>query len=192
MHAPIALFGLICYFWLMRKASYIIALSLITVFFTGHYFIYKSVLISHKKEFKTYIRSHFAKIEQIEILPSELYTDNSKIQWLDENKEICLNGVMFDIVTIKNEGAKVVLNVVKDKDEKELMNRYQKQFNDIYENGNTGKKNNNLMKDFLSLKYFQKTFSQINLISSEHNYSSGRIFTIPAIYISVQTPPPLV
>lgn len=176
----------------MRKAAYIIALSLITVFFTGHYFIYKSVLNSHKKEFKTYIRTHFSKIEQIEILPSELYTNNSNLEWLDENKEICFNGVMFDIVSIKNTGTKVILNVVKDKDEKELMNRYQKQFNDIYENGNTGKKNNNLMKDFLSLKYFQKTFSQINLISSKHDYSAGCTFKIPVVYLGVQTPPPLV
>lgn len=72
--------------------------------------------------------------------------------------------MMYDIVSIKSAGTKVVLNVVKDKDEKELMNRYNKQFNNIYENGNTGKKNNSLLKDFLSLKFFQKIILQNKFI----------------------------
>lgn len=182
--------GLICYFWLMRKASFIIALALITVFLTGHYFIYKSVLKSHKKEFKTYIRSHFAKIEQLAINPSQLYTDNLEMQWLDENKEVCLNGVMYDIVSIKSAGTKVVLNVVKDKDEKELMNRYNKQFNDIYENGNTGKSKTNLLKDFLSLKFFQNNTSSIALYSNEKKYFIGDQPSIVFGYNQISSPPP--
>jgi len=149
------------------------------------------VLKSHKKEFKAYIRTHFAKTEQLEISPSELYTNSRQITWLDENKEVLLNGVMYDIVSIRNAGTKVVLYAVNDKAEKELMNRYQKQFNDIYENGNSGKQKNNLLKDFLSLKYFQKSFSLINLISSNHNYPANFTFEIPAVYLGVQTPPPL-
>lgn len=179
-----------CYFWLMRKATFIIALSLITVFLTGHYFIYKGMLKSHKKEFKTYIRTHFAKIEQFAIHPSELYTDTKEMQWLDENKEVCLNGVMYDIVSIKSAGTKVVLNMVKDKDEKELMNRYNKQFNDIYENGTGGKKNNNLIKDFLSLKYFQNSNSSIVMFSEAHKYIREAQPSLVFASIGVSTPPP--
>ncbi len=164
---------------------------MITVFLTGHYFIYKSVLKSHKKEFKTYIRSHFAKIEQIEIAPSELYTNTNQLTWLDENKEVLLNGIMYDIVSLKTEGGKVVLNVVKDKDEKELMNRYQKQFNDIYENGNTGKKNNNLIKDFLSLKYFQNRNSAICVFAKEFNPFSRRQFVLNEGFRSSLFLPPI-
>ncbi len=182
--------ALICYFWLMRKATFIIALSLITVFLTGHYFIYKSVLKSHKKEFKAYIRTHFAKIEQLEINPSQLYNDNTEMQWLDENKEVCLNGVMYDIVSIKSAGTKVILNVVKDKDEKELMNRYNKQFNDIYENGTSGKKNNNLLKDFLSLKYFQNSNSSIVVFSGEHKYGCEQQPSLAFASLGISTPPP--
>lgn len=174
----------------MRKASYIIALSLITVFLTGHYFIYKSVLNSHKTAFKTYIRSHYAKTEKIEISPSELYTNSKKLTWLDENKEICLNGVMYDLLSIKNSGTKVILCVVNDKDEKELMNLYQKQFNDIYESGNTGKKNNNLVKDLLSLKFFQKNSGTITLYSRENNYPFIQNSSIILCYLTVFTPPP--
>lgn len=163
-----------------------------TVFLTGHYFIYKSVLKAHKKEFKTYIRSNFAKTEQLEINPSQLYTDNLEMQWLDENKEVCLNGVMYDILSIKNAGTKVILNVVKDKDEKELMNRYRDQFNNQYENGNTGKKNNHILKDLLSMKYFQGSHSTISLLISEDNYSISFTSELSSVYLSVQSPPPLV
>lgn len=175
----------------MKKASFIITLSLITVFLTGHYFIYQSVLKAHKKEFKAYIRSHYAKTEIIEISPSELYTDNVRIKWLDKNKEICLNGTMFDILAIKTAGTKVVLTVVKDKDEKDLMRRYADQFNGIYETGNGGKKSNNLLKDFLSLKFFQKTFSKINLFTETFHPFSSHKLNIKSVYISVLTPPPL-
>lgn len=175
----------------MRKISYIIALSLITVFLTGHYFIYKSVLKSHKKEFKTYIRSHFAKIEQIEISPSELYANTKHLTWLDENKEVSLNGVMYDIVSIKNAGKKVILFVVNDKDEKELMNRYQSDFNDVYQNGNSGKHNTNLMKDFLSLKYFQKSTSGITVFAQDFNPVCSLLFVTNDGYLSPQFLPPI-
>ena len=160
----------------MRKVLYIITVSLITVFLTGHYFIYKSVLKSHKKEFKTYIRSHYAKIEQLEISPSQLYSDNTEMKWLDENKEVCLNGIMYDIISIKNAGTKVILFVVNDKNEKELMNRYQKEFNNSYENGNTGKQNNNLLKDFLALKYFQKSHADIVVFEGSLRYFCNKKF----------------
>ena len=174
----------------MRKASYIIALSLITVFLTGHFFIYKSVLNSHKKAFKTYIRSHYAKTEQIEISLSELYTNTKNIAWLDDNKEVLLNGVMYDIVSIKNNGTKVILCVVNDLHEKELMNRYQKQFNNTYENGNTGKKNNNLIKDFLSLKFFQKNSGTITLYLQQNNYNPIQNSSTSFGYIRIFSPPP--
>lgn len=175
----------------MKKATFIISLLLVTVFFTGHYFIYKSVLKSHKKEFKTYIRSHFAKHEQLEINPSELYSDNGKIRWLDENKEICLNGVMFDIISISNSGTKVILEVVNDKHEKELMDRYQNDFNETYNTGNTGKKNNHLIKDFLSLRFFQKNYSQIKIFSCNYDYLKDNKSKTVNGYMTVLTPPPL-
>jgi hypothetical protein len=147
----------------MQRIVLIFSLSLAIIFLTGHYFIYKSVLKSHKREFQGYIRSHHPKIEVLEISPSELYADNARIRWKDENKEICLNGVMFDIIRIVSGGAKVKLFAVNDKDEKELMDLYSKQFNDQYENGVPGKKNNNLLKELLSFKYLSSNSREIVL-----------------------------
>lgn len=175
----------------MKKATFIIALSLITVFLTGHYFIYKSVLKEHKKEFRSYIRSRFEKAEQIEISPSELYSNNLRLTWHDENKEICLNGVMYDILKIKNAGTKVILYAVNDEHEKDLIDRYLDRFNTIYENWNTGKKSNNLLKNFLSLKFFQDknlliTNPQIVQIHSFSNF----IAEIASAFLSKESPPP--
>ncbi len=174
----------------MRKAAIIISLSLITVFLTGHYFIYKSILRSHKKEFKAFIRSNYVKSEQLEISPDQLYTDNLEMQWLDENKEVCPNGVMYDVLSIQNSGTKVILNVVKDKDEKELMDRYRDQFNDIYEKGNTGKKSNNILKDLLSMKYLANSDVKKELPAQGLNFRIISDLKISSIYLRVQTPPP--
>lgn len=161
-----------------------------TVFLTGHFFIYKSFLKSHKKEFKAFIRSNYVRSEQMEINPSQLYTDNSEMQWLDKNKEVCLNGVMYDILSIHSAGPKVILTVVKDKDEKELMDRYRDQFNDIYDNGKTGNKNNSLLKDLLSLKYVSAAQFIRTLPVQELKFTDISEIKIPSVYLKVQTPPP--
>lgn len=175
----------------MRKLSYIIVFSLITVFITGHYFIYKTVLNSHKKEFKAYINANYAKIEKIEILTNELYANSSKITWMDNNQELCINGMMYDILSITKMNSGYVLNVVKDKEEKELMYRYQNQFNELYNNGDTGKNNTNLIKDFLSLKYFQNSCLQIKTIAKSYSYFDFLITKISNGYLIVPSPPPL-
>lgn len=176
----------------MRKTAFIISMSLITVLLTGHFFIYKGVLKAHKKEFKAFIRSNFVRSEQLEIDPSQLYRDNAEMQWLDENKEVCLNGMMYDILSIKNAGTKVILNVVKDKDEKELMDRYRDQFNDQYENSKSGKKGNTILKDLLSLKYLADSSLKQELQTQHVNFTTVLDLKIQSVYLNVQTPPPLV
>lgn len=174
----------------MRKAGFIIILSLITVFLTGHYFIYKTVVKSHKGEFKAYIRSNFVKAEQIWIHPSQLYADNSEMQWLDENKEVCLSGVMYDILSIENAGTKIILNVVKDKDEKELMDRYRDQFNDQYENGRPEKKNSNILKELLSFKYLHSASPKFMLHHTVSDPFHEFISRTSSGYLRLNSPPP--
>lgn len=137
----------------MRKIPLILSLFLAIIFGTGHYFIYKMVLNSHKTGFKQYIRSNYARIEILEIDPSELYCNTETITWHDENTEISRNGTMYDILHIAFSGTKVKLFVVNDQNEKELMNHYKDQFNDSYGNTASGKKSNNLIKHLIALKY---------------------------------------
>ncbi|MBN8694704.1 MAG: hypothetical protein J0L69_16030 [Bacteroidetes bacterium] len=136
----------------MRKVFFIFTILIITVLITGNYFIYKQVTKAHKKEFKAFIRSRYAKTQTISISPSELYSNNSRITWLDNNKEVLMNDIMYDIISLKSEGVKVVLTVVEDTQEKELMNKYKEQFDVMY-SSSSGKKQNSVAKDFFAFKY---------------------------------------
>jgi hypothetical protein len=174
----------------MRKIALIFSLSLAVIFLSGHYFIYKSVIKSHKKEFKRFIRSNFAKIELIEIDPSELYANNSRITWLDENKEICLNGVMYDILCITPGEKSVKLYVVDDRHEKDLMNRYHNQFNTIHENGASGKKNNTLLKELLSFKYLTTAPYKLVFFHTDFSPIHESLSKTSSGYLTVHSPPP--
>ena len=179
-----------CYFWLskLRKVFFIFTILVITVLITGNYFIYKQVTKAHKKEFKAYIRSHFAKTQTVSISPSELYSNNSHITWLDHNKEILFNDVMYDIISYKSEGVKVLLTVVEDTEEKELMNRYKNQFNEIY--NNSSKSKNSLAKDFFAFKYLSQTSISITIPESQLHYATHFLSKIYKGFSSALTPPP--
>lgn len=173
----------------MRKASFIIISTLIIVFLTGNYFIYKQITKTHKKEFKAYIRSKFAKTTQLSINPSELYSDNSRIKWLDENKEVILDNILYDIVSIKNNGVSVKLTVVNDKEEKALIDIYSEQFDDVY-TSKTSKNKNQLANDFFSLKYLTSNPSTFLLNSTFISYFQNNKINLPVGYTLLHTPPP--
>ena len=172
----------------LRKATFIIISLIITVLITGNYFIYRQVTKAHKKEFKAFIRTKYAKTETLEICPSELYTNNSKITWLDHNKEVLVNDVMYDIVSISNGGTKVILTVVNDTYEKELMNRYKDQFN---ASAGSHKKNNSIAQDFFGMKYISSSYYILTSTYSETLLSNPVTFMIFSGYQTVLTPPPL-
>jgi len=172
----------------LKKATFIIISLIITVFITGNYFIYRQVTKAHKKEFKAFIRSKCAKTETLEISPSELYTNNSKITWLDHNKEVLVNDVIYDIVAISNSGTKVILTVVNDTYEKELMNRYKDQYQS---ETNSHKKNNSVIFDFFKMKYLCESFRFHNSLGIEAILFPDVSINCIAGYLVVLTPPPL-
>lgn len=173
----------------LKRISFIIISLVITVFITGNYFIYKQVTKAHKREFKAYIRTNFAKTEVIEINPSELFSNNQRITWLDENKEILLGEIMYDIVSIKNNGTKVLLTVVNDSEEKALMNEYRDEFNGFY-NQNSAKSKNNIMKDFFGFKYLPTHQCFFELACSEYKISAFFFAEIEDGFISIPFSPP--
>ena len=174
----------------LKRISFIIISLVITVFITGNYFIYKQVTKAHKREFKAYIRTNFAKTEVIEISPSELFCNNQRITWLDENKEILLGEIMYDIVSIKNNGTKVLLTVVNDSEEKALMNEYSDEFNGFY-NQNNAKSKNNIMKDFFGFKYLLNTYQEIQFEYCSYCYVVKHITNFPVVILPVHLRPPV-
>src|SRR5688572_12023512 len=103
-------------FTALKKTITIFLFTLISIFSCGSYLIYKSYLHSYKSDFKAYINSNKKdiKLSTILINPSELYVNSKTIIWEDENKEVIHKGVLYDIVSIKNQNGKVVLFALSD------------------------------------------------------------------------------
>lgn len=172
----------------MRKVLFIFSLVIITVLITGNYFIYKQVTKAHKKEFKAFIRSKYAKKQTIKIYPSELYSNNSRITWLDHNKEILFDGVMYDIISHTNDGVQVALTVVEDSQEKELMHRYKNQFDEIY--NHHPKQKNSIAKDFFAFKYLIQKNNTFYKIESVIRYGTFDISKELKGYLTSSFTPP--
>ena len=175
----------------MKKALYITITGLILVFLMGHFVAYKYIGYIHKSEFKKHLKTNVHKVEEIEINPSQLFADSKTMRWKDGNTEVEIDGEMYDIVSIRNAGTKVILNVVMDKVEKEQFEKYKKQAGSIYHNSNSGKQN--ALKDLLNLKVTLNSTSTEVLILNQ----SGLLFSQPnscvrSGYKSVLTQPPIV
>lgn len=173
----------------LKRASYIIISTLLVLFFTSNYFFYRLVDKNHKKEFKAYVLSNYAKTEIIEINPSELFTNSNRITWKDENKEILFEDDIYDIVSYKSVGKKVQLIVVNDKQEKELMNKYKAQFNNELNNSSNNKHKIGA-KDFFNFKYLTHKKISINLIASGIHYSGQKKHKTINGFSTILTPPP--
>lgn len=164
------------------------------VFFTGHYFVFKTIQKQYKKNFKEYLKTlPEEKWESIEIASYQLYKNTSEITWVDNNKEIEMNGQLYDVVKIKQIGNKVKLYLVNDNDEKTLKNNYNKLAKNI--EGNSSQKNNNkVLNDFITLKVIIG-----NPLGAPKQYMDTAICFAPesktltnAGFTTVNTPPPII
>lgn len=173
----------------MKKAGFIIIGLFLTVFVTVHFFIFQLSLNSHQAQFRSGLTNNLSLIEKIEITPSELFTDSKNIKWLDNNKEISINGLLYDVVSILNSGKTVSLFLVNDGAEKTLLDNYSQLAGSIFDNSNPAKPN--LIKDFLSLKFFQDSPLEITIPNiSRMNVSAGYLLNIITVFLSQETPPP--
>jgi len=119
---------------ILKKAGFIITGLFLTVFVTVHFFIFQISLNSHQSQFRSHLTKNPSLIEKIEISPSELFTDSKNIKWLDGNKEISINGLLYDVVSILNSGKTVSLFLVNDGDEKTLLDKYSQLAGSVFDN----------------------------------------------------------
>jgi hypothetical protein len=112
------------------------------------------------------------------------------MEWLDENKEIMVNGILYDVISIKNSGKTVSLFVINDTKEKALMENYSKVVNSNETNSNSSK--SNILKNFLSLKFIQGSNYEFNLSSSSliNKHYTTYIVSLSDVFMSQETPPP--
>ncbi len=111
--------------------------------------------------------------------------------WEDDNQEIVYQGVLYDIISIKQFGVYVSLSVVSDMQEMELKSQFAALFNSSSNNNKT-KAPLELLKNFFAFKYIVDN-SLIEFKNSPPKSSSPNtelLFQITEIVIQQETPPP--
>lgn len=175
----------------MKKLIYIIVTTLLLTFLSGHFVLYKYVNYTHKQEFRQYLRTNTKDLRIIEIYPSQLFVSSKNLTWKDHNKEVEIDGEVYDIINIKNDGIKVLLSVVIDRLEREQFEKYKEQTASIF-NDQGGRKQNTITQ-LLSLKGIFSNNASLTL----HFACSDLVFPeakylLSFGYASVPVPPPIV
>ena len=149
-----------------------------------------SYLHSYKKEFKSFIKSdrvNTAK-QTITIAAKQLYVNSSNIIWEDENQEMIINGVLYDVLDIKMNYSTALITLVSDKQELEL----KKQFASLYDFSKNKKEPYPVLKSFFSLKSVlnSSNFEFRNHVAQMTETFLDSIYKTVTVYYSQETPPP--
>lgn len=149
-------------------------------------------LSSYKKEFRAYLSLNKNNLQSSEIIikSSELYKNSQTIIWQDDNKEMVYKGILYDVISIRNNNENSIVTVFSDTQEVEINNQFAANYNDIScKNANKSMK---LLKQFLALQYISPTNELFNTCSKSTilvNHKDHR-FHISSGFLSQETPPP--
>lgn len=175
----------------MKKITIIVTLSVICFLSLGSFLLYKGYLKAYKSDFKAYINLNKQHLPLVKysILKSELYVNTNLIQWEDENKEIVIEGKLYDIISKTSTNNTIVLDLLEDTKEYELKKEFANSFDVEHSKSNSPIK---LLKQFLSLKCITNYTTTWNALYLNQlpKANSSLQFIIPKIIVLVQTPPP--
>lgn len=177
-----------CIFEILKKATIIFSLIIITVLSTGSYFIHYFFLKSYKADFKSYILTNKENLQSSELIinSNELYINTQIIEWEDDNEELLYKGILYDVISIKTNDEKTVLTVFADVEEEEIKNKFASNYDEDSD------KSLKLLKQFLALQYISPTNELFNTCSISTilvNHKDYR-FHISSGFLSQETPPP--
>lgn len=177
----------------MKKLAVIFSFILIVVFSVGSFFIHQVYLNKYKQEFRSYLFSNKKETAytNITIHKNQLYKNSSSIMWEDDNQEIVYQGVLYDIISIKQFGVYVRLSVVSDMQEMELKSKFAALFN-CSSNNNKTKAPLELLKNFFAFKYIvnNSLMEFKNSTIKRCSPNTKLLFQITEVVIQQETPPP--
>ena len=112
---------------IMPALKHIISfLMLMAMLFTGsRYLVFRSVVNMQKKEFRQQILQQEHKtIKQLSVNPGELYRDGKGLEWKENNKELVINDVYHEVLSVKRCGDLFIVSIIEDTEENELFKKY--------------------------------------------------------------------
>lgn len=172
----------------MKKFTAILSLLCILVFSCGSYFIYKIYLKSYKKEFRSFVNIQKQdKLESYTIPISQLYISSNVLKWEDENKEVIVDGKLYDVISLIIENDQVILALLPDFKELQLKQEFANLFNDSAKNSSPFL---NLLKQMLNLKFVSNSFSFLSSDSMNEVVFTDFLFNLPEVSLKSPFIPP--
>ncbi len=175
----------------MKKAIIIFSFILISIFSIGSFLIYFTYIYLYQNAYHTYIKQNKEVLNTTKVFlnPSELFANSSTITWEDNNNEIIMNGVLYDVISVSSEKGRVTLTVLSDYQEAVM----KKEFASTYDASSSKSTSTpiKLLKQFLSFKFVTDSYSLSNeQITVGLRFCNRYTFILRDVYISLETPPP--
>ncbi len=153
----------------MKRLLPILFLALFLVYSLGQLTMFYTLQQTQKTNFKQYALLHHSKeLKRISFTPSQLYINQTTIKWLDNNKEIEVNGKRHDIIAQSSQNGITTFFILEDSKENNLISEFQQQ-----------------QKDNSQLKWL-KAFSSLTFQANDYFDSTLKTHTILLNY-SVHT-----
>lgn len=176
----------------MKKLICIFLIVFVTLFSLGGFLIYSAYLSCYKNSYKSFIKTnqHSKNYKKIFINPSELYVNTKTIIWEDEYKEVIIDGVLYDIVSVNYENGKVMLTVISDNQEQEIKKQFASQYSDSYAQSSNHLAK--LLKQFLGLKFLSNYgySNNSNKYYSSISYTPYSLLKNKFVFLPQELPPP--
>ncbi len=174
----------------MKKKPFIFIIIFFLVISVCNYGLFNLFLNNYKIDFRVHIEDKTEKItDKIQLKTSQLYINFNKIKWEDSNQEVRINGVLYDIASIKTKDSISELFLVIDEEEDEV----KKKFALIYDDSVSEKSNSpiQIIKGFLKFNYLNPycNFNFLFKKLTEKTKDNSSYCSLSA-YLTVETPPP--
>ena len=123
----------------------------------------------------------------LEVIIAEQYSD--KLVWEEENKEFSIDGVMYDVASIKKTDGKTYLYCINDKKEKELLDNLVKAIRSANDSNNNRQSGNSIKIQFPDLIADKNETEPSVLVSINPQYISFNVDLVTSVK-EVSSPPP--
>jgi hypothetical protein len=166
----------------------IFALTLLVFLFisqVGCYFFYTFQQYRVKEDME---RQLLSKIPESLLVSFDAGQQGEKIKWIEKGREFSLNGVMYDVVRIKQNNGHNILYCLNDKKEKQLLDELAKSVERNHDNSKEGK---NIGKLIQAEVIFNNDEAIVCLPPFTIHYSYYKINPITS-FQEVNSPPPRV
>lgn len=114
---------------------------------------------------------------------------STKIVWEEKNKEFSIDGVMYDVASIKKTDGKTYLYCINDKKEKELLDNLVKAVRSANDNNSNRQSGNSIKIQFPDLIADKNETEPSALVSINPQYISFNVDLVTSVK-EVSSPPP--